>query len=107
MSEKLENLVANGEKVVETQEERVERLRQEQEREKEIKAAREQVKQRNDYLKSMIPFLETELRYYNLQNEITKSRIERFNLDKQVGIIEEEIAKFKETENAENPTTEG
>lgn len=109
MSEKLENLVANGEKVVETQEERVERLKQEQERDKQLKAAREQMKQRHDALKTMIPFLETELRYNNLQNEITKSQIERYHLAKQTEEIQEFLKQESDNsiEDVENPTTEG
>lgn len=104
MTEKLENLEAEGIKIVETQEERVARLKAEQDREREIKAAREQIKARNDYLKSMIPFLETELRYYTLQNSITKAHIERFQLEQETSRLE---ATLKPEEDVQDSNIEG
>lgn len=86
MSETLENLVAKGEKVVESQEQRVERLRREQEDERMRIKMKEYMQQRKAGLKQNIELMELEVKFRRLQNDFTEEGLRKFELDR---IIEE------------------
>ena len=98
MSETLENLVAKGEKVVETQEQRVERLRREQEDERMRIKMKEYMLQRKAGLKQNIELMELEVKFRRLQNDFTEEGLRKFQLD--------EVIKEKGLDKVEKDITE-
>ena len=104
MSEKLEDLVAKGEKTVETYEERAARMKEQQERERAYKQANENMNQRKAFLKKMIELLDLEVRYKSLGNQFTEESIRKAKLEAEVH--EMGLDNLPEDETDQNTSTE-
>jgi len=86
MTETLENLVAEGKMVVETQEDRVKRMVDEAAAEKERKESAERVKKqieaRKVWLRTNIDHVRLEVEFAELQNQYTETQIRKDELMK-------------------------
>jgi hypothetical protein len=106
MAETLENLVAEGKMVVETQEDRVKRMAEEVAAEKERKESKEriekQIKARKEFLRTNIDHIRLEVEFAELQNQYTETQIRKDELMKIAEQIDAANAVLTEESNDQN-----